>query len=134
MTVERTPTPPWADALGLNGPLQPQLVLLLDSLSKDEDAESIDARRALARRVHAALRRSHEECLAQLAATITEADRALLLALADRHEQRTPAAAAGDPRERLRRLEPARRYRDGAQILGMLAELGAVKVGQSTDV
>ncbi len=116
---------PGAESLLLSGPLQPQLVLLIDTLTRDVDEPTAALRQALACRVHAALGLAANECLARLGATITESDRALLIMLADRHELRTPPAAANDPAERLRRLEPARRYRDAAQVLAMLAELAA---------
>ena len=116
-------TPPSVAPLMIDGPLQPQLFLLLDTLAKDPDERSLEERRSLARRIHAALGQGADECLEQLNANLSEEDRSLLLVLADRHEQRTPAAPAADPRERLRRLEPARRYRDAAQVLAMLAVL-----------
>lgn len=123
------PPPRFASAgiepLLLSGPLQPQLVLLIDSLVRDPDEPTATLRQSLACRLQAALGLAANDCLVRLGATISESDRALLLMLADRHEQRTPPAPFEHPRERLQRLEPARRFRDAAQILAMLTELAA---------
>lgn len=125
MTRTNRPTSPTIEAVRLSGPLQPQLVLLLDALADDADAATAGARESLARRIHAALECDGDEFLIRLAETITRSDRALLLELADRHERRTAPAPFADPAERLRRLEPARRYRDAAQVLSMLEELAS---------
>jgi hypothetical protein len=109
----------------LGGPLQPQLVLLIDSLGRCQDEASYEARRALALKLHAVLGLTARECVVRLSATIGEGDLAFLLELADDHERRTPPAPTEDPRERLRRLEPARRYRDAAQVLSMLPVLAS---------